>query len=212
MKKVFLYLYPIEEFTKMFLFHDDSLYDEWNIERPLPILNDTINKRYREKGYQVVYALYPDKELYGIQKKIEDLIIYTDILFSEASAYDENGNEKNNFVPKYPNERLLLEQLGTVDKLVVGGYHAMDCVKRVAEEALELGIDTLVDLDLTDLFFNIYKQKDYFSIENYSPENFKINMINRFGDKRTEFEERLFNKNYSSPVYGFVNESSKRRL
>ena len=45
MKKVFLYLYPIEEFTKMFLLHDDVLYDEWGIEKPLPILNDTINKR-----------------------------------------------------------------------------------------------------------------------------------------------------------------------
>ena len=210
MKKVFLYLYPIEEFTKMFLF-DDRLYDECGVERPLTILNDTINKRYREKGYQVVFALYPDRELYGIQKKDEDLIIYTNILFSEASAYDKNGNKKKNFVPEYPNERLLLEQLGSIDKLVVGGYHVMDCVKRVSETALEIGIDTLVDLDLTDLFFNIYKQKDYFDMENYSPEKFKMNMINRFGNKNTEFEEMLFNRNYSSPVYGFVNESSKRR-
>lgn len=84
MRKVFLYLYPIEEFTKMFLFHDDSLYDEWNVERPLPILNDTINQRYREKGYQIVYALYPDKDLYGLKKSAKDLIVYTDILFSEA--------------------------------------------------------------------------------------------------------------------------------
>lgn len=81
MKKVFLYLYPIEEFTKMFLFHNDGLYDEWGIERPLPILNNTINRRYREKGYQVVFALYPDRDLYGIQKKDEDIIIYTDISF-----------------------------------------------------------------------------------------------------------------------------------
>ena len=79
MRKVFLYLYPIEEFTKMFLFHDDSLYDEWNVERPLPILNDTINQRYREKGYQIVYALYPDKDLYGLKKSAKDLIVYTDI-------------------------------------------------------------------------------------------------------------------------------------
>ncbi len=40
MNKIFLYLYPIEEYTKMFLFPDDKLYDEWNIKRPLPILND----------------------------------------------------------------------------------------------------------------------------------------------------------------------------
>ena len=210
MRRVFLYLYPIEEFTKMFLLHDDRLYDEYEIERPLPILNDTIHRRYREKGYQVVFALYPDRELYGIQKTDEDLIIYTDIPFSEASVYDENGSEKKNFVPKYSNERMLIEQLGHVDKLVVGGYHAMDCVKRTAETALELGIDTLVDLDLTDLFFSLYKQKDYFNIDCYDPERFKIKMINRDGSYDTELEERIFNRNYSSPVYGFIEKPHKK--
>ena len=144
-------------------------------------------------------------------KKNEDMIIYTDILFSEASAYDENGNEKKDFIPKYPNERLLLEQIGSIDELVVGGYHVMACVKRVAEEALNLGIDALVDLDMTDLFFNVYKQKDYFDIENYSPERFKTNMISKFGDRHIELEERLFNRNYSSPVYGFTKEVNKKR-
>ena len=210
MQKVFLYLYPIKEFTNMFLFHDDKLYDEWNVPRPLPILNATIDKRYREKGYQVVFALYLDRELYGIEQKDRDKIIYTDIPFSEASAYDENGNEKKNFIPKYPNERFLIEQLEPVDELVVGGYHVMDCVKRVAEVALQSGINTLVDLDLTDLFFNLYKQNDYFDMENYSPEKFKMNMISRHGNEYTEFEERLFNRNYSSPVYGFTNSSSKK--
>ncbi len=210
MKKVFLYLYPIKEFTNMFLFHDDKLYDEWNVPRPLPILNATIDKRYRQKGYQVVFALYPDRELYGIEPQNGDKIIYTDIPFSEASAYDENGNKKENFIPKYPNERFLIEQLEPVDELVVGGYHVMDCVKRVAEVALQSGISTLVDLDLTDLFFNVYKQKEYFDMENYSPERFKMNMISRHGDEYTEFEERIFNRNYSSPVYGFTNSSSKK--
>ena len=210
MKKVFLYLYPIKEFTNKFLFRDDRLYDERNVTRPLPVLNDTIDKRYRQKGYQVAFALYPDRELYGMEKHNGDKIIYTDIPFSDASAYDENGNEKKNFIPKYPNERFLIEQLEPVDELVVGGYHAMDCVKRVAEVALQSGINTLVDLDLTDLFFNVYKQNDYFDMENYSPEKFKMNMISRHGDEYTEFNERLFNRNYSSPVYGFTNSSSKK--
>ena len=210
MRKVFLYLYPIKEFTNMFLFHDDRLYDEWHVDSPLPILNETINRRYRKKGYQIVFALYPDRDLYGIEQRDDDKIIYTDILFSEASAYDEKGSKKENFVPKYPNENLLIEQLGDVDELVVGGYHAMDCVRRVAEIALQRGISTLVDLDLTDLFFNLYKQKNYFDIENYSPERFKQNMISRHGYEFTEFEERLFNRNYSSPVYGFVKQPNKR--
>ncbi len=210
MKKVFLYLYPIKEFTDMFLLSDDKLYDEWDIERPLPILNETIDRRYRQKGYQIIYVLYPDKELYGIQKKEEDKIIYTDISFVEATIYDEDGNEKKDFEPKYPNEKLLLKQLGNIDELVVGGYHAMDCVKRVAEVAFQSGIDTLVDLDLTDLFFNVYKQKEYFDIENYSPEMFKKNVIARHGNYWPEYMENLFNKNYESPVYGFTKTSGKK--
>ena len=211
MKKVFLYLYPIKEFTNMFLLSDDKLYDEWNVGRPLPILNETIDKRYRQKGYQIVFVLYPDKELYGIEQKNGDRIIYTDIPFSEASAYDENGNEKQNFIPKYPNEKFLVDQLGSVDELVVGGYHAMDCVKRVAEFALQSGINTLVDLDLTDLFFNVYKEKEFFDMENYSPETFKKNMIARRGNYWPDYQEELFNKNYDSPVYGF-NKSSGKKL
>ncbi len=207
MKKVFLYLYPIKEYTSMFLFHDDDLYDEWQVDRPLPILNETINKRYRENGYQIVFVLYPDKDLFGIEKKPGDKVIYSDVLFSEFSAYDDKGNEKKNFVPKYPNEDLLVEQLGDIKELVVGGYHAADCVKRVAEKALHRGINVLVDLDLTDLFFGVYKQKDYFDMEKYSPERFKENMINRYDERDYEFAERLFNRKYSSPVYGFTKSS-----
>ena len=211
MKKIFLYLYPIKEFTNMFLLSDDKLYDEWGVERPLPILNETINKRYREQGYKIVYVLYPDKEMFGIEKQNGDKVIYTDITFDEASAYDSNGNEKQNFIPKYPNEEKILEQLGYVDELVVGGYHAMDCVKRVAEVALQNGINTLVDLELTDLFFNVYKQKDCFDMENYSPEMFKKNMIATHGNYWPEYMEELFDKNYESPVYGFNIVPSKKK-
>ena len=94
MKKVFLYLYPIKEYTEMFLFHDDKLYDELNVKRPLPILNECIQKRYRENGYQIVFVLYPDRKVFGINVKQEDKIIYTDVLFSETSAIDETGEIK----------------------------------------------------------------------------------------------------------------------
>ena len=160
MAKVFLYLYPIEEYTKMFLFHDDKLYDDWNIKRPLPILNECIDKRYRDNGYKIVYVLYPDKNIFGITLQSQDKIIYTDVTFDEASACYSDGTHKQNFVPKYPNEQFLLNQLGHIDELVVGGYHFRDCVKRVGEAALNMGITTLVDLDLTDLFFSLYKYEN----------------------------------------------------
>lgn len=71
MRKVFLYLYPIEEFTKMFLFHDDSLYDEWGIERPLPILNNAINKRYREKDIKWCMRYIQIKNCMDLKKRMK---------------------------------------------------------------------------------------------------------------------------------------------
>lgn len=67
-----------------------------------------------------------------------------------------------------------------------------------------------VDLDLTDLFFNVYKQQGYFDIESYSPEKFKAHIINSTEEEYREFEERIFNRNYSSPVYGFSNDIIKK--
>lgn len=211
MKKVFLYLYPIEEYTKMFLFNNDKFYDELNVKHPLTVLNECIQKRYRNNGYQVVFALYPDKDIFGIIPKKEDKIIYTDVLFTEASAIDENGNKKKNFVPKYPNEHFLIEQLGKVEKLVLGGYHAQDCVKRVGEVALKNGIDTIIDLDMTDFFFTLYKNEGYFNIEKYDPKRYKEYIFNKFMRYGDTFAQKQFNRIYSSPAYGF-NENNREKV
>ena len=59
MSKVFLYLYPIEEFTKVFDLGNEY-YDEIGVKRPFEVLNEIIKKRYRDNGYQIAYAIYPD--------------------------------------------------------------------------------------------------------------------------------------------------------
>lgn len=209
MKKVFLYLYPIKEYAEMFLFYDDKLYDEWNVKRPIPVLNECIQKRYRNNGYEVVFAIYPDKEIFGVEIKPEDKIIHTDILFQEASAVDDNKKIKKDFTPKYPNEQFLLGQLGNIDELVIGGYHAQDCVRRVGEAALNMGIDTIIDLDLTDFFFHLYKQEEYFKIEEYDPKRYKDYALRKALKYGQDFAERRFNENYSSPAYGFNDENQK---
>lgn len=204
LKKVFLYLYPIEEYTAMFLHGDED-----NSQNPLSVLNECIQKRYRDNDYQVVYALYPDKDIFGIIPKENDRIIYTDILFSEISETDEYGREKKDFVPKYPSEQLLIEQLGDIQELVIGGYHFSDCVKIVGETALNMGVNTIIDLDLTDIFFNLYNQADYFDMLEYNPEKFKRQMMMddlRFGEK---IALEQFNYVYSSPVYGFSQPTNK---
>ena len=199
MQKVFLYLYPIEEYTKVFE-NDNSL----------AVLNECIQKRYRKKGYQVIFALYPDKNLYGVIPQPNDRIIYTDITFKEASGYNEDGTKKEAKNIKYPNEQYLINQLGFVDKIVIGGYHAQDCVRRVCECALDCGINSIIDLDMTDFFFHLYKNKDYFKIEEYSPIRYKEHMINKMNMYGDEFAERIFNRNYSSPAYGFNKEENKK--
>lgn len=203
MNKVFLYLYPIKEYTKMFLSHD-----EFEAKKALSVLNECIQKRYRDNGYNVVFAIYPDKEIFGITPKKDDKIIFTDVTFYEAISCAENGNTKNNL---YPNEQLLISQLENINKLVIGGYHAQDCVKRVGEAALNMGIDTIVDLDLTDLFFILYKSTDYFKIEEYDPNRYKDYIVKKYSRYGEEFTLKHFNEIYSSSVYGFNERIEKVR-
>lgn len=210
MRKIFLFLYPIEEYSKIF-YLGDEYYDKNNIKRPFDILNAAIQKRYRDNGFQVVFALYPDKSIYGVLPQQRDRIIYTDIPFTKASGYNLDGSEKTDDEITYPNEQSIIDQLGEVEELVVGGYHAQDCVKRVGEVALANGINTLVDLDMTDLFFNLYRQEDYFDIESYSPERFKSYMLDKMKKYGTEFAERMFNNNYQSDVYGFGEPHKKQK-
>ena len=210
MNKVFLYLYPIEEYSNVFNF-EDEYYDKNNIRRPFEVLNETIQRRYRDNGFKVVFALYPDKKIFGILPKQEDRIIYTDVPFTKASGYNSDGSRKAYNEITYPNEQELLSQLGNVDELVIGGYHANDCVKRVGEVAISNGINTLIDLDMTDLFFNLYKQDDYFDLESYDPNRFKSYMLkqmNKYGD---DLAERMFNRNYYSSVYGFDKLNNKQK-
>ena len=210
MNKVFLYLYPIEEYSNVFNF-EDEYYDKNNIRRPFEVLNETIQRRYRDNGFKVVFALYPDKKIFGILPKQEDRIIYTDVPFTKASGYNSDGSRKAYNEITYPNEQELLSQLGNLDELVIGGYHANDCVKRVGEVAISNGINTLIDLDMTDLFFNLYKQDDYFDLESYDPNRFKSYMLkqmNKYGD---DLAERMFNRNYYSSVYGFDKLNNKQK-
>ena len=201
MNKIFLYLYPIKEFANVF-FLGNKYYDANNFQRPFDVLNETIEKRYREKGYHVIYVLYPDKEIFGIIPKKDDKVIFTDITFKEATSSTGLTIEEE---VKYPNEQLLINQLGEVDELVIGGYHAQDCVKRVGEKALQNSINTLIDLDLTDLFFTLYRHEEYFKIEEYDPERFRNFMIKKSSRYGEDFAIELFNRNYQSPVYGFNN-------
>lgn len=195
MEKTFLYLYPIEEYFMNFAKNEEALKK----------LNDTINIRYKQNGYKVVCAIYPDKKIYGVKDDLIDKIIFIDISFKEHITENEIGENK------YPNEELLLQNFLNSSELVIGGFHYSDCVKRVGEKALDMGINCLVDLDLTDLFFNLY-HTEYFNISSYEPKKFKEYMLqkmSRFGD---ELSKRIFERNYSSPVYQMNYDEHKKSI
>ena len=77
--------------------------------------------------------------------------------------------------------------------------------------ALANGINTIIDLDMTDLFFNLYRQEEYFNIDSYDPSRFKEYMINKMSRYGNEFSERLFNRNYQSEAYGFGKINKKQK-
>ena len=73
MKKIFLCLYPIREFC----YDYDRLLDEDEFDHCYKVLNECIEKRYRENGYQVVFAMYPEKNIFGVMPDATDKIITT---------------------------------------------------------------------------------------------------------------------------------------
>lgn len=203
MKKVFIYMNPIKEYTSFFLFHDDNLYDKWHIPRPLPIIEECIQKRYRELGYVIAFVTYSDREVFGLIPQDNDIIIKTDITFDENSAIDSKGNKKKDFTPKYPDPKSIIDYLGDIKSLVVGGYHYNDCVKRIAEFAQSQGIDSSIDLELTDLFFSTYRNSEYFKTDEYNPERFKENMMHDELEFGYDTALKQFRLMYPDPIYGF---------
>ena len=218
MKKVFLYLNPIKEYASA-IFGSNEYYDFIGEKRPFDVLNECIEKRYRARGYDIVWVLYPDKDSFGVEIRENDKIVLTDVPFIEASGYNEDGSKKKREEVKYPDVNLIIKQLGKdVEKVVVAGYHAMDCVRKVGEAAIDAGIDAVVDLDLTDIFFSVYRQKDYFNVEKeYNPTEYmefrmrklRDNLYKEDWPEWEETERREFLENYSSPAYGFNKEKSK---
>lgn len=201
MKKIFLYLFPIKEYTSFFLL-EDNYYDKWHITRPLSIIDECIQKRYRDLGYEIAFVTYQDRDVFGITLDNKDIIIKTDITFDQNSAYDTKGNKKKDFIPKYPNIKDIIDYLGEVKSLVVAGYHFSDCVKRVAKYAKDTGIGTSIDLELTDLFFELYRS-DYFNTGEYNKDKFMKHMMKEAIEFGYDIALKQFKLMYADPIYGF---------
>ncbi len=150
--KYFLYLYPISQYW-------DQEVAEYQA-RPggqlgdLGKLNTLVEKRYRKRGYRVVWVFFgtrgrPTKP-YRFNQSEWVRILPADKVISSGVTYEQMTSA----APKYPDVGRMLGRLAQpIDELVVGGFHATDCVRRVATWAHTQGLPTWVDEDCTDYFF-----------------------------------------------------------
>ncbi|MDD2203202.1 MAG: primase-like DNA-binding domain-containing protein [Bacilli bacterium] len=190
MEKVLLFLYPIQEFFQT---------SRFTLPEREQLFNKTLKERYRNKNYKICFVTFPDKRI-NIDVEPNDLVITTDISFvSHTTPIGKDENNQDLF--RYPSEENISTQLGQVDELVVCGFHAFDCVKRVANHFYNKGIDTLVDIELTDLFVGC-QNNPLFNPSTYNLANYleycKANDLYLFG--KSTFYDRI-NELYNEAFY-----------
>ena len=216
-KKVFLYMYPIEQFISQYKFRE-KMYDHIIKDpRPLPILNYMIDERYRKRDYIVMYVLFPDTKRYGLDRVNGDKRIYADIPFSKVDWDDEWRRKRKDFVPEIPDNEYILKQvekyvkLKNISELVVSGFFSRYYVKQMAKLASEKGVNTVIDLDLTEIFFLFYNKSGFLTKEPYNPDKFYEFYINFFKDAYPDCEKDLY-EIFGDPIYDmFVVDRSLKR-
>lgn len=138
----------------LFLYPTQRIFD-WEIEngaypnsiatfrkKYFSMFNSCIDLRYRQKDFVVNWAVFDDSDF------CEDVEVQRgDVVFNVGMT------EKEHYLRKvYPSSGLIIDLLGDVNELVVGGFHTYDCCARVAAEAYSRGIDVLVDEEVGERF------------------------------------------------------------
>ncbi len=143
--KQFLFLYPISEYFNREI--ADTAADLHIIQR----LNEIIDTRYRQSGYRVNWLLFsavhnasiPNLSL--LDRRI--LMRESDKIFPAGVSREQHRH------CIYPPCGNILSQLKPVSELVIGGFHQIDCVDKIARAAHHDGVTVTVDEDTTDQFF-----------------------------------------------------------
>ncbi|MBW6451479.1 MAG: hypothetical protein K0B02_02000 [DPANN group archaeon] len=170
--KAVLMLYPLKEFvdrderdTSVNSFNLSTWGDYWS--KVFDITKDVFRDRfrlinkliepYRDDDYKIIWAVFSDPKNYTISD-----------VFDLKDDYKVNVDVKYiDFIKewKYPDEKNVLENLGDIEKLVIGGFHQSDCCQRFNNAALTLGIDVFINRYITDEFFqrmlNTFEQDLY---------------------------------------------------
>lgn len=152
--KIFLFLYPANKYFAKLKGIYKAKFDACGYD--FRRINDIIDARYRQIGYQVMWLMpgtktdstEPDLSLLSQDITIhqKDTIITIDLY-----SYFPGGKERKD----HPNLELdIFEQIPKATELVLGGFHQWGCVDKLAQYAHQKGISVLVDEDTTDMFFS----------------------------------------------------------
>ena len=148
-----------------------------------PMLNACIDARYRQREFAVFFALLDGTGISGLlDVRKDDRVVYVGMDEKTHRTKDLNGKYP------YPDQDHILNQLGPVSTLRVGGFHMWDCVERLARRAHERGLDVLVDEDLTEFFAWRIKDRDFRVAEypTYSPRSAGDARFEEFMDARRD--------------------------
>lgn len=176
---------------------------------------DTIDMRYRQKGYEINYLVFSDKEVALPKIDKRDKTLKTNFTFKRHTTpltdeEMENIDSKNIVSIEYnkniyhhifADNDVIKQELGDITELVVCGFHSGSCVKRVAEYFYNEGIDTLIDIDLTAFFRNISKLY-YFDERTYNLADTLEYLDGDFLSMHNNLPDEYSAKNlYSEPYY-----------
>ena len=147
--KVFLFLYPLKTY-----FEGDCPQRFKEQGHSLKRLDKIINARYRQKNYQIYWAVFSETAKKN-RPDLSDLSEYLSIPTSDKiiTVGIPSSDLKQGI---YPQPSYILEQLPnkeSISQLTIGGFHATDCVEKLASLACHQGWPVRVDDDTTELFF-----------------------------------------------------------
>ncbi|MDP3015125.1 MAG: hypothetical protein Q8N28_01800 [bacterium] len=144
-QKEFVFLYPIPEIIN-FEIKNHGWHERGGIgafrKKYSDILNRCINERYRQKSFGINWVIFDDCDVSEVVKRQP-----TDQIIKAGLDFKTHTTEK-----VYPDQNYILTQLNGVRVIRIAGFHMWDCVEKLAKRAYEIGLDTLVDEDLTEFF------------------------------------------------------------
>ncbi len=162
----FVFLFPDENHIEW----DSALAncDEALRQKYIHTLNTCIDSRYRQSGFKINYVLLRDETVSSyVWLRDSDSVLFSSMSLSDMTAQHEKKKDYH-----IDTTEILSKLIPTpIQKLVVGGFYFDDCVDRFAKDAYAVGLDVLVDEDLTDMLPTMMLDENFKinSYPNYNP-------------------------------------------